>query len=92
MHGKTYRFTDGEERKPETLGGQMLRQKEVNYPIQLYLPLQEKKMWGTVLLCILFNKTVCKCDLNVEQALSWKSLLQLTATQAKKRLEEGRKL
>lgn len=30
-------------RKPETLGGQMLRQKEVNYPIQLYLPLQEKK-------------------------------------------------
>lgn len=62
MHGKTYRFTDGEERKPETLGGQMLGQKEVNYPIQLYLPLQEK------------------------------SLLQLTATQAKKRLEEGRKL
>lgn len=34
LHGEAYQFTAGEERKSETLGGQMLRQKEVNYPTQ----------------------------------------------------------
>lgn len=39
LHGKAYRFTAGEERKPQTLGGQKLREKEVNYPTQLFFPL-----------------------------------------------------
>lgn len=35
-----------EERKPETLGGQMLREKEVNYPTQLFFFSSKRKMCG----------------------------------------------
>lgn len=35
-----------EERKPETLGGQMLREKEVNYPTLLFFPSPREKCVG----------------------------------------------
>lgn len=91
MHGKSYHFTDGEE-KARDAGWADAQTERGKLPHSTLFAPPGKKMWEAVLLCILFNKTVCKCDLNVEQALSWKSLLQLTAKQAKKRLEEGRKL